>query len=404
MHRCDVVIIGAGPYGLSAAAHLQASGVDVRIFGDVMSFWRQMPQGMLLRSAWDGSHLSDPAGGFTLHAYQRSLSCALPPRLDMTQFTRYGEWFQRQAAPNVDPRFVKMVEAAERGFIVRLADGEPLQAGRVVVATGLTGMAAMPAPFAGLPQARISHASEERDLARHRGKRVAVIGSGQSALESAALLVEGGAASVEVISRASCIHWLGGGAKTISRETGRWAKVIYPPGAVGPLGINWIVQLPGLYRALPEPARQRVFARALRPAASGWLRTRTEAVGFTIDRSVIAATVNGAVRLTLTDGSERVVDHVLLGTGYKIDVDRYPFLSPALAQQIRRRDRQPWLGDGLESSVAGLHFVGAPSDLTYGPLMRFVAGAGYAAAALTRAVHQDAPNALPLPEVERHAI
>src|ERR1700760_1616078 len=70
MKVCDVAIIGAGPYGLSIAAHLRAAGVDFRIFGKPMGFWRDhMPDGMHLKSEGFASSLSEPSGKFTLGAF-----------------------------------------------------------------------------------------------------------------------------------------------------------------------------------------------------------------------------------------------------------------------------------------------------------------------------------------------
>src|SRR5579871_3255959 len=75
MKPCDVAIIGAGPYGLSIAAHLRASGVDFRIFGDPMSFWTQhMPTGMKLKSEGFASSLYDPASAFTFVVYCKEKS------------------------------------------------------------------------------------------------------------------------------------------------------------------------------------------------------------------------------------------------------------------------------------------------------------------------------------------
>lgn len=385
MQTDRVVVIGAGPYGLSAAAHLRAAGVELRVFGEVMEFWtRHMPAGMLVRSEWDGSHFSDPAGAFTLGAYERATSQQLPERIPLTEFVRYGQWFQRQAVPDVESRRVTLVEPLGEGFRVRLDDGEAVAARRVVVATGLTDFASRPEVFASLPVSLVSHTSEECDLSRFAGQRVAVVGAGQSALESAALLTEGGA-DVEVLTRRPVVYWLGQGKNT--REAGRLAHLLYPPGAVGPLGINWIVQLPELYRALPRRVQDRVSVRALRPAGSGWLRSRLAGVPITTGAAVAAATplANG-VRLTLSDGSTREVDHVLIGVGYRIDVDRYVFLDPAIRRAIARRDAHPELRAGFESSVRGLHFLGAASMPSYGPLMRFVAGTGFTAKELTQRV------------------
>jgi hypothetical protein len=102
--------------------------------------------------------------------------------------------------------------------------------------------------------------------------------------------------------------------------------------------------------------------------------------------AIAAQPSNGNVSVSLADGSERTYDHVLLGTGYEIDVSRYPFLAPELADQIELEGGYPRLRAGLESSVPGLHFLGAPAAHTFGPIMRFVVGTWYAAPAVTRRV------------------
>jgi hypothetical protein len=403
MQTCDVAVIGAGPFGLSAASHLGAIGAEYRIFGEVMGFWRRhMPIGMLLRSERDGSHFSDPDSRYRLDAFEQAMGIKLPVRVPIEDYVRYGEWFRQNAVPDVDARTVRLVEPVDGGYLLTLEDGEPVKARRVVVATGLAGFAHYPPALAGMPGELVSHASAERDLTRFRGQRVIVVGGGQSALESAALLSEGGAA-VEVVTRTRVVHWLSQPGH-ISRESGRLAHVLYPPGAVGPVGINWIVQLPDLYRALPRSLQGKVSTRALRPAGSGWLRPRVTDVVFTTGRGIAGASpaANG-LHLTLSDGSERSVDHVLLGTGYRIDVMGYPFLSPDLARRIAQRGGEPVLGRGFESSVSGLHFLGAASVLSYGPLMRFVAGTGYAGRALARSVRGDVSSTAMAPIAEVRA-
>jgi hypothetical protein len=393
MQTCDVAIIGAGPYGLAAAAHLSAIGAEYRIFGGVMRFWReQMPIGMVLRSERDGTNISHPARTYGLGVYEQDVGAKLGARIPLDEFVRYGEWFQRRAVPSVDARNVRLVEATANGYVLTLEDGEPLTARRVVVATGLAAFPRRPAVFAEISRDLVSHTCEERDLGRFGGRRVLVVGAGQSALESAALLGERGA-EVEVVTRRPLIHWLGQ-MGDLSRSSGRWAHILYPPGAVGPPGINWIVELPDLFRSLPAALQTRVAARALRPAGSGWLVPRVTGVAFTAGREITGATPESdALRLTLSDGSERSIDHVLLGTGYHVDVMRYPFLSPELARRVEQRGGEPVLGAGFESSVPGLHFLGAASAHSYGPLMRFVAGTGYAGRALARRFRSELPAA-----------
>src|SRR4051812_24749452 len=207
---CDIAVIGAGPYGLSAGAYLrQIKGMEVRVLGEPMEFWRsRMPLGMLLRSAWSASSIADPGGRLSLDAYKRASGNHLCSPIHGQRFIEYGLWFQHSAVPDVDRRKVTHVARAPAGFRLTLEDGCTFSASRVLVAAGLAAFAKRPAQFQGLPPDLATHTSEAQDLARFSGKRVAVIGAGQSALESAALLHEAGA-QVEVIMRARRVHWLG---------------------------------------------------------------------------------------------------------------------------------------------------------------------------------------------------
>src|SRR5271155_1011497 len=201
----DVAIIGAGPYGLAVAAHLRAVNVSIRVFGEAMSFWRQnMPEGMKLRSPWIATHIADPFDRYRLDDYFAEAGLALPDQLPVENFIAYGTWFQESAAPDLDTRAVVHVDALDRGFHLVLDDGESFIAKRVVMATGLLNHEHRPAQFDALPRALVSHSCEHTDSGRFQGLKVAVIGSGQSACESAALLHEAGA-NVEIICRRSLL-------------------------------------------------------------------------------------------------------------------------------------------------------------------------------------------------------
>src|SRR5712664_409480 len=177
MTTCDVAIVGAGPYGLSAAAHLRAANrLDIHVFGEPMSFWeRHMPKGMLLRSPLAGSHLSDPFRSLTLQAYQAASGNQITAPLPLHHFTDYGRWFQSQAVPDLDRRKVDRVEKNGAGFRLTLEDGETWKAQRVIIAAGVMSFAWHPPVFRPLPVALASHACGHRDLSRFAGKKVAVI-------------------------------------------------------------------------------------------------------------------------------------------------------------------------------------------------------------------------------------
>ena len=380
---CEVAIIGAGPYALSTAAFLRAAGVDVRVFGRVMGFWETMPQGMFLRSFRTASNIADPDTRLSLDRYEDAVGRKIDSPVPLDEFIAYGRWFQEQAVPDVDPRLVATVRREDAGFQLTLDDGELVTARRVVVAAGIAPFAWRPPEFEGLADGQVSHSSEHRLFDQFKDRRVVVVGGGQSALESAALLHEAGA-DVEVLVRSHTIRFLRG--ERLYASSGVLRTLLYPPLGVGPPGLNMVMGTPKLYRLLPRAASAPLAYRTIRPAAAGWLRPRLADVKITMARSVTSVSANGSVRLNLRDGSERTADHVLLGTGYRVDVRRYGFLNSALATAIRTANGNPVLSRFFESSVEGLYFLGAPAAASAGPGMRFVSHTGPAAAAVAQSV------------------
>jgi FAD-dependent urate hydroxylase len=377
-----VAVVGAGPYGLAVAAHLRGRGLEPRVFGRVMSFWEEhMPRGMLLRSAWRASSISDPDGRFTLDAYEREHGLSLSRPLPVTDFLAYAHWFQSQAVPEVDPRMVERVERAGNGFELLLADGERVGARSVVIATGLKRFPRRPREFDALDPAVAAHSLDATDPERFRGRTLVIVGSGQSAVETAALAHEAGG-QVELIARAPAIRWLTRSAKL--HGSSRLVEVmLYAPTDVGPPGLSWIVALPDAFRLLPTGTQERVAVRSIRPAAAGWLVDRVAGVKMTFDRRVLRAASNGSgVALELDDGTSRQVDELVLATGYAVDAALEPSLAPLLRDGLEVRDGYPVLGRGLESSLPGLHFAGAYAAVGFGPVMRFVSGTRYAARAV----------------------
>lgn len=401
-YECDVAVIGAGPYGLAVAAHLKTANVAVSVFGDPMSFWRDhMPKGMKLRSEWRASHIADPGDRHTLDVYGTAAGLAKTYPLPLEDFLRYGAWFQSRCVPDLDARRVTAVGPGPRGFILRLEGGDLVSARRVVIAMGLKNQEFRPAQFVGLPRELVSHSSELVDFTQLRGKRVAVIGRGQSACESAVLLHEAGA-EVEQISRGN-IHWIGSeqtGAPEKDAVIWRLHRALTPRSGVGPFPLNWAVEAAGIIRLLPDHIREWVNLRSLRPAATAWLRPRGKGIRMSPGCDVRGVTMVGdRIEIKLDDGA-RTFEHVLLGTGYHIDVAKLGILAPDLLRGVRCDNGSPILGRGFESSVPRLHFVGASAVMSFGPVMRFVAGTQFTARELTRRIRGDGS----LPRVEATTI
>ena len=373
----DVVVVGAGPYGLSAAAHLLGRGLRVAVFGRTLEMWREhMPKGMLLRSHWWAANLSDPRNerGFE-HFFKASKYKQCYP-LPIRTFIDYGLWFQQQAVPDVDETYVSSIERRDGRFLLTLEDGREVESQAVVMAIGVYYYANRPEQFTGLPAGLVSHSSDHRDFGRFKGRDVVVIGGGQSAIEYAALLHEAGAA-VQVVSRRP-INWLGpdrsGARSTLER-------IVAPDASIAPGWDNWIWDhFPYLFYRFPQE-RKDSYNAIYPPGATDWLRSRVIGKVTLRDGQTVAnlAVEDGRIAATLSDGVQLSADHILLATGYTVDINKLTMIHPALRAEIKTDRAIPILSHWFETSVLGLYFVGLTSLRAFGPLYRFVAGCGAAA-------------------------
>lgn len=384
---CEVAVIGAGPYGLAISAHLRDGGIETRTFGRVMSFWQEnMPEGMRMRSPWRGSHISDPRKQCTLDAFARESGVEARDHFWRREFVDYAMWFQKQIVPDIDTRMVVWIERYRTGFLLHLSDGETLFAKRVVVALGLGKQAFVPEAFEALPRDLMSHTVDHVRFDQFKGQRVAVIGRGQSACQSAFMLNEVGA-EVDLVCHGD-IRWVGQStiASSLKRSI-KWniRKYLAPPSEVGPIHLNWLIENPDVYRHLPETWRDTITERCLLPAASAWMRPLFEGVRLVTGVETLCSSTKGSyANLQFSDGRSASYDHVILGTGYHIDIAKYGILAPEILERIDQRQGSPLLSSGYESSLKGLHFAGSSSCASHGPLMRFVWGAGATARSITR--------------------
>jgi hypothetical protein len=354
-----------------------------------MDFWAdKMPAGMLLRSPREASNISDPTQAFTLEAYESTFGKEPAAPLPVETFVEYGRWFRHQLDSDLDTRTVARVDRDRLGFQLTLQTGDTVRASRVVVAAGIGPFRRKPFQFRNLPQTQASHCYEGRKFREFSGKKVAVIGAGQSALECAALLHEAGA-EVEVIAQISELRWIG--MHSWLHHMGPISTMLYSKHDVGPAGISRLVAAPKLVHHLPLPLRDKIRKRAVRAAGSRWLPARLTGVKISTSRVVMSASsVGDEVALKLDDGGERRIHHVLLGTGYDVDITRYEFLPPELTEDIRQLDGYPALTGGFASSVPGLHFIGATAARSFGPLLYFVAGTEFASVELAKYVARSA--------------
>lgn len=389
----DVAIVGAGPYGLSVAAHLRAAGVSLRQFGYPMYLWRSMmPQGMFLKSQGFASNLSDPASTHTLEAF--CLATARPYRdyglpVSLDTFLAYGDWFQAAHAPDLEETLVTEVSGQGGAFTLNLADGSTARARQVVVAAGVQHFAVVPDLLAGLPPAVCTHSSAHTDLSAFTGKRVIVVGAGQSALESAALLHENGA-TVQVVARRAKVAWNG---QPLALDRPLLQRLREPEAGLGSGWSTWFYsEHPEVFRHLPESTRVYRSRTALGPAGASWLRERVEGQVPVLTSHILegAEAMTDGVALTFRTPNgttaRLTADHVIAATGYRPDLERLTFLEPAIRKQLETVAGAPAVRRDYQTSVPGLYVAGPAVAATMGPVMRFVFGTKHAAHTVARGV------------------
>jgi thioredoxin reductase len=378
----QVAIVGAGPYGLSIAAHLRACGIRFRIFGRTMETWStRMPANMLLKSEGFASNLYDPERQFTLKEFCRRhglhyADVGVP--VSVKTMVAYGRSFQEQLVPDLETRVVTTVEQAPNEFVLQLDNGEKVSVPRVIVAVGYTYFPYLPTGLDGLPPELLSHSSHQCDLGRFKGCDVTIIGGGASALDLAGLLHEVGA-EVRLLTRRSSVVF---NSEPAPRSI--WDRIRSP---MTQLGSGWrnvfFCDAPMLFRHLPKETRLGVLKNSF-PPAGGW-QMKDRVVGrvpMLLARALKNATSSGGrVHLDLLDEkgahSEVVTSHVIAATGYRVDIGRLRFLGEGIRAHLHLEELAPVLSEDFESSIPGLYFVGLSSASHFGPVMRFVAGAGF---------------------------
>jgi FAD-dependent urate hydroxylase len=397
MMTVENVIVGAGPYGLSIAAHFRAAGIECLVIGQPMSSWRNnMPSGMILKSEPFASSLSDPQRRYTLERFFALRGSAYRPigdPLSIANFLEYAQWFQQQTRIEAVDATLIDLRQANNGFELTLADGGVIWAKRVILATGHLAFRRSPPVLDGLPRELMSHSSEHGDLAQFARKDVTIVGCGQSALELGAMLKEQGA-NVRLLARANRVAW--GSEPNLSRSMLR--RMIYPDAGIGPGWRSVIVsELPRVFRLLPLQTRHDYVARSWGPAGAWWLleRARDRFPLFTSHTIAHAAERGGKLELAVRNREKTLrfeTDHVIAATGYQVDLERIQYLSAGLRAKIKTYEGAPILDRALQSSIAGLHFVGISSAQSFGPVMRFVYGAKHASAFLTANLCKDLPR------------
>jgi cation diffusion facilitator CzcD-associated flavoprotein CzcO len=383
---CDVAIVGAGPYGLSLAAHLRARGLEFRVFGKPLDTWsRHMPDGMMLKSDGFASNLSAPAPDSTLKAYCARRGLAYGDQgvpVPLSQFLDYAKDFRERQVPDLETRAVTWLQRGPNGFNLTLDDGETLGARHVVLAVGITWFAFTPKVLASLSRNACTHSFAHRDVSRFKGCEVAVIGAGSSAIDLAHALHEAGARP-RIVTRRAALDFNNvpdPAAETLIKRT------LAPASGIGRGWRSFFcASAPLLFHRLPRHLKERAIESHMHPAGGWFMREKVEGVvPVSAGRFLAAARMkDDRALLTLADGKggaeQMAFDHVIAATGYVPDLRKLPFLSPNIPERAAPEGGSPLVSENFETAVPGLYTIGLTAMASFGPLMRFMYGAEFAA-------------------------
>jgi thioredoxin reductase len=388
----DVAIVGAGPYGLSIAAHFRRRGIPFRIFGRPMDSWvSHMPSGSCLKSDGFASNIYDPDNEFTLQKFcaEQGIDYAhtgIPVRLET--FSAYGLAFKKRMLPELDERMIENIDRSPEKFVLRLEGGETVEARRVVLAVGISHFEYVPEKLAHLPSEFLTHSYHHKNLEKFRGRNVVVLGAGASAIDLAGLLRDAGA-DVQLVGRRAELRFHT--APKDQKPRTWWDNLRHPSSGLGPgVRSRFFSDAPNLFYYLPESLRLKIVQRSLGPSAGWFARDKVVGrvplvLGFATESAEVRS---GKVHLHLrgNDGSPReiIADHIIAATGYKVKIERLNFLGTEIRSKLKTVNNTPVLKSNFESSVPGLYFVGLAAANSFGPVMRFAFGAGFAAQTLTQ--------------------
>jgi cation diffusion facilitator CzcD-associated flavoprotein CzcO len=393
----NTLIVGAGPYGLSIAAHLHHAGVSFRIFGRPMDSWiSHMPKGMMLKSDGFASDLYDPQGALSLKKFcaERGIPYADTGKpVPLETFCAYGLAFQQRMVPNLEDTNIVHIERIPGGFRVHLENGETAEGRRVVLAVGITHFENLPETLAHLPAQYFSHSSANPEVENYRGRKVVVIGAGASALDMAGLMHDAGV-DIELVSRKPEINFHGA---PTGKKRSLWQRLTRPSSGLGPgLKSLFFAESPLAFHYLPENLRIESVQKALGPSGGYFIKNKVVGkvplhYGYSPE---VAEVRDGKVHLTLRglDGSRKeiVADHIISGTGYRVRLDGLKFLSKDIRSAVQQANGSPVLSVNFESSVPGLYFTGLASANSFGPVMRFAFGAKFTAQRLAKVLKKTA--------------
>jgi FAD-dependent urate hydroxylase len=360
----QLLVVGAGPYGLSTAAFALEHDINTVVLGRPMDFWKvNMPAGMFLRSGLDW-HL-DAAGIHTLVAYleERGIAVGDVDPIPVGVFLDYAEWFRTAKGIAVREELTVDLDKRDGRFTAMLESGEQIVADAVVCAPGIRYYTTVPDWASDVPSGRAAHTCDLVRFDDVAGQRVLIVGGRQSAYEWAALVREHGAARIDIVHRHGVPRF----------EQVSWSFVDEH--------VQRTVSVPGYWRNLARRQQKEItqrFWEVGRLTLEHWLTPRLDWEGIhrrpNVEVIRCGAAASGEdVAVALSDSQQLNVDRVIFACGYRADLSRVPYLATVL-DRVEVRDGFPTLDEAFGSTLEGLYITGFSATRDFGPFFGFVKG------------------------------
>jgi len=375
------LIIGAGPYGIALANELHHQGEEFVIVGQPFSLWFDHTHGdMPIRSDWQTSEIYSPDNRYSFkrfiqHQNPQGWQEQLNRRIDGPMFTSYLEQVRDQLPYQVITSDVASlchlnIDAPHEGFVAMLDNGMEIRARHIVLATGIEPHRYLPQSLAKLEQNSCIHTWNVADFIGVTGKRILLVGRGQSAAEALAHLVPN-----------NQVKW-------VCRKPPKfYNEPINLPAPV----FKSLRFLSRIYYYLPKPIHKKLAAQFVAVTVTPDMAPKVSSVPqvhkdvgeleltsvFDTNGGPATKGQSGAVYSATLDEH---FDVVVAATGYRYQLNNLIFLSSQLQSSMAARDDEcPKVNATFESGVDNLYFVGGIAEPSHGPAMRFMMGAPYAA-------------------------
>jgi len=364
--KTDLLIIGAGPFGLSMAAYAKHHNLDFLIVGKTMEFWKNnMPDGMYLRSGIDW-HI-DPVEEHTFYNFLESQNGkpADTNPISLNLYLQYTEWFRR--GKGIDPinSYVTKLDNSKENnypFKAYMDNGSVIESKATVIAIGFGYFKYIPEELSSdIPDDKFSHTCDLVNFSNLKSKSCLIIGGRQSAFEWASLISKAEANKIYVAHR----H------KTPEFKQSDWLWVT-------PI-VEEMADNSEYYVKLSKEEKEVINNRFWK---EGRLKLEPWLAGIKYDKKIniypeskiasISINDRGLIQVLLDRGDRFEVDHIIFATGYKVDISRVPFLSSGnVLENIEKNNGYPKLKTGMQSSVPGLYFTSFPATQDYGAFFGF---------------------------------